>query len=314
MERSVTRLSVVIPTLNEATTLPLLLETLADQTRPPDEIIIADAGSQDETVALALARGVRVVRGGRPGAGRNAGARAATGDILLFLDADVLPGADFIKRALDEFEGAGYAVATCRLAPLSDRPSDQILADLTNGYLQMVQHVSPHAPGFCIFCRRHVHTTIGGFNETVKLAEDHDYVQRAARHGSFGILKSVSIPVSMRRVEKEGLARLALKYLWCETYVLAGKPIYTTPFAYEFGAHRPPPAGMARRHWIPRHASLAITAGPLRHWKIVDRQWLVERAVDTARWCKGTMLLAKTQAERAYREALDGMTHLNKKA
>ena len=81
-------LSVVIPTLNEEATLPGLLDALGAQSRPPDEIIVADAGSTDGTPELARARGARLVRGGRPGPGRNAGARAAVGDLLLFLCAN----------------------------------------------------------------------------------------------------------------------------------------------------------------------------------------------------------------------------------
>jgi hypothetical protein len=50
------------------------------------------------------------------------------------------------------------------------------------------------------------------------------------------MLSSVRIPVSMRRLEKEGIASLALKYLWCEIYALAGKPVRSMPFEYEFGA------------------------------------------------------------------------------
>ena len=205
----------------------------------PDEIIVADAGSKDDTRALAEAAGARVVQGGRPGPGRNAGARAATGDLFLFLDSDVLPGPDFIANALAEFERGGYGVATTLNEPLSDSASDQIIMEATNLYLQVVQHISPHAPGYCIFCRRAIHEAIGGFDEKVKLAEDHDYVQRAAQLGEFGVLTHARIAVSMRRIEKEGLARLAFKYLWCEMYALAGKPIYSTPFEYEFGAFGP---------------------------------------------------------------------------
>jgi hypothetical protein len=41
----------------------------------------------------------------------------------------------------------------------------------------------------------------------------------------------------MRRVEKEGLVKLALKYVWTEIYALNGKPVYSMPFEYQFGAH-----------------------------------------------------------------------------
>jgi glycosyltransferase involved in cell wall biosynthesis len=234
-----TRLSVIIPALNEANSLPGLLAALRGQTRPPDEIIVADAGSTDNTRALAEAGGARVVPGGRPGPGRNAGARAATGDLLLFLDSDVMPAAGFIAAALAEFQRDGYAVATTLIAPMTDSAADQIIAETTNLYLQVVQHITPHAPGFCILCQRAIHEAIGGFDEKVKLGEDHDYVQRAAQRGEFGVLTHVRIPVSMRRVEKEGLAKLAFKYMWCEMYALSGKPIYSTPFEYEFGAFAP---------------------------------------------------------------------------
>ncbi|MBI4674728.1 MAG: glycosyltransferase [Chloroflexi bacterium] len=233
-----THLSVIIPTLNEAAHLPGLLDALRAQTRPPDEIIVADAGSLDDTAELARARGARVVRGGMPGPGRNAGARAAQGDIFLFLDADVLPPADFVARAVDEFEREGYVVATCASEALSNDLSDKIIMDATNLYIQIVMPLSPRAPGFCIFARRVVHERIGGFDETLKMSEDHDYVRRAAQYGEFGWLSSTRIRVSMRRLEKEGWVRLALKYLWCEMHALAGKPIRALPFEYEFGAYR----------------------------------------------------------------------------
>ncbi len=240
------RLSVVIPTLNEASSLPRLLDALQAQTRPPDEIIVADAGSKDGTAELALERGARVVPGGMPGAGRNAGARAAGGDVFLFLDADVLPPPDFLELALDEFERGGYVVATALTAPLGDDLSDKIIMEATNLYLQIILPVSPRAPGCCIFARREMHEAIGGFDETLKMSEDHDYVRRAVEQGEFGLLTSTRIPVSLRRLEKEGLVSLALKYLWCELHALARKPIRSMPFEYEFGAYQPAEASRAR--------------------------------------------------------------------
>ncbi len=253
------QLSVIIPTLNEAAHLPGLLDALKVQTRQPDEIIVADAGSTDGTADLARARGATVVRGGMPGPGRNAGARAAKGDVFLFFDADVLPPPDFIERALDEFTRAGYAVATCPFEALSDDLADQIIIEATNLYMQVVRPISPRAPGFCILARREVHQSIGGFDESLKMSEDHDYVRRASQYGEFGILTSVRIPVSMRRLEKEGLTRLALKYLWCEMYALAGKPVRSMPFEYEFGAFQP--AAPSTGHFLIDVAKLRAQLG-----------------------------------------------------
>ncbi len=244
------RLSVIIPTLNEIYALPGLLEALSAQTRPPDEIIVADAGSKDGTAELARARGLTVVPGGRPGPGRNAGARAATGDLLLFLDADVLPPPNFIAGMLAGFARSGADVATSLIAPIGGNLTHKIITEVINLYLQAVQSFSPHAPGFCILARRELHESIGGFDETVKLAEDFDYVQRAAQRGVFEVLTHVRIPVSLRRLEEEGLTRLAFKHLWGEMYALAGKPMHWVPYEYELGAHPPPGAAAASRPMI----------------------------------------------------------------
>lgn len=241
--------SVIIPTLNEAAYLPQLLEALARQTQPPEEVIVADAGSEDGTPEIARAWGARVVPSGRPAVGRNAGARAARGTWLVFLDADVVPRPDFLEKAMREIEARRLDVATCLMEPLSPQPTDRVFHEVANGYLLALQWISPRAPGFCILVRRALHEAIGGFDETLLLAEDHDYVRRAARHGRFGVLTSVRIPVSTRRVEEEGVFPLLLKYLWAEAHVWAGRPIRSLPFDYAFGHHHPSsrPGGYAER-------------------------------------------------------------------
>lgn len=232
-------LTVIIPTLNEEERLPLLFDALGGQTRPPDQIIVADVGSTDQTRRVAEERGAVVVDGGKPAAGRNAGARVAVGDWLLFLDADDEIDDDFIARALDESLQRGLAVATSFVEPIEHDPRNILAVEVVNLYLDVMQYVVPHAPGFCILIRRSIHEVIGGFDETVVLAEDHDYVQRAAEQGKFRVLRSAVVATSMRRIEKEGLAQLAFKYLYCELYVVAGKPIRQVPFDYEFAAFAP---------------------------------------------------------------------------
>jgi len=116
----------------------------------------------------------------------------------------------------------------------------------TNLYFRIIQPVSPHAPGFCILSKRIVHEKMGGFDESLALSEDIDYARRAKRFGKFGIMTSARIPVSMRRVGKEGLMGLGLKYAWCEIYALVGKPVREAPFEYEFGTFSPPQASTSR--------------------------------------------------------------------
>jgi glycosyltransferase involved in cell wall biosynthesis len=233
------RLSIIIPTLNEALYLPTLLRALRNQTQPPDEIIVADAGSSDGTAALARAHGVVTVAGGKPAAGRNAGAKIATGDLLLFLDADVEPDRHFIEQMLRECRQSGYGVATCLMDTIGDNWLDRLIIEASNVCLRVIQPVSAHAPGFCILVRADIHRQIGGFDESLQLSEDHDYVRRASGCSKFGLLTRVRLPVSLRRLEKEGLGALMLKYLWCELNILLKRPIHSLPFEYEFGAHRP---------------------------------------------------------------------------
>ncbi|MDP2991389.1 MAG: glycosyltransferase, partial [Kiritimatiellota bacterium] len=86
------KISVVIPVLNAASTLPALLEALAGQyPSPPDEIVLVDSLSTDDTRRIALAQAnVRVVPLARfsHGRARNLGAREATGEIIVLMTQD----------------------------------------------------------------------------------------------------------------------------------------------------------------------------------------------------------------------------------
>lgn len=99
-------ITVVIPCFNAAGTLGSLLEGLHAQTLPRSrwDVVVVDDGSTDNTRAEALRfKDVRVLEQGSGGVGaaRNAGARAATGDIVLFLDADLEAAPDLLERHLE---------------------------------------------------------------------------------------------------------------------------------------------------------------------------------------------------------------------
>jgi glycosyltransferase involved in cell wall biosynthesis len=107
------RISVIIPAYNAADTIGRCLEALDAQTHPPDEIIVVDDGSTDDTAQVAGAFDVHVITQPNqgPGAARNRGVAAAHGDLLLFTDADCAPAPDWVACMIAPFTSAEVAGA-----------------------------------------------------------------------------------------------------------------------------------------------------------------------------------------------------------
>jgi glycosyltransferase involved in cell wall biosynthesis len=104
------RVSVITPALDAAGTLPALLDALAAQETPADEVIVVDDGSRDDTRAIAerhpVVTRVLQAQGRGPGAARNAGVAASSGDVLAFTDADCVPDPRWIAEGLAALQTA----------------------------------------------------------------------------------------------------------------------------------------------------------------------------------------------------------------
>lgn len=229
-------LTIVIPTKNEEAFLPKLLVSIRRQTLQPSEIIVADAGSTDRTRTIAKEFGAKIVEGGMPGVGRNLGAAVAKTELILFLDADVeLRDPQFLEKAVGEMLERELDLATCDVFPLSDTVVDHFLHKAYNTYARAWGSLFPHAPGFCMFVRKSMHDRINGFDETVTFCEDHDYAGRLKKTGKFGFLKATKIPVSIRRLDRDGRIKIAMKYLAAELHLALIGPIRHDRFHYTFG-------------------------------------------------------------------------------
>ncbi len=230
-------LSIVIPTKNEEKNLPKLLDSIKSQTFADYEVVVADAGSTDKTRDIAAKYGAHVVDGGMPGPGRNRGAAVASGQMLLFLDADVvLTSAKFLGENLDEMKRKGACAACTYVKPISRNPVDRAMHEVYNAYAVAMERVRPHAPGFCFFVKKHVHDELGGFDETVVFAEDHEYAQRIERSGyRFRVLRSQPVAVSVRRLDKDGRLGIAIKYMMAELHMMVKGPYREAPFEYKMG-------------------------------------------------------------------------------
>ena len=226
-------LSIIIPTLNEEKYLSLLLEQIKKQNFDNLEIIVADAGSVDKTVEIAKNYGCKIAPGGVPAKGRNEGAKIAEGEIFLFMDADnIFLPPEFFKNLLEEFEKRKLGVASFSLYP-NGKKIDKICYGIYNFWALIAQRFLPHATNV-ILVKKEIHQKLGGFDEEIKIGEDHVYARQASKFAKFGFIKTEPVLTSTRRFEKDGRLKTYSKYLLAGVYMFFFGPIKSDIFKYRF--------------------------------------------------------------------------------
>lgn len=223
MEDTVT---VIIPARNEQDYVGSLLEDLRGQTHEPAEIIVVDGESEDATAEV-VERFPNVLFLDAPAsvsAQRNLGAARATGDVLLFLDADArLPHAAFLENFLREFRENKLDLACPYFASETAMLSVKALDLLVNGMFRLVQG-TPMASGggSCLAVRREVFEEGGPFDEELALAEDAKLIRTLARRHAFGILGE-RVLVSDRRYREHGVLNMFASYTAVSACVVLGR-------------------------------------------------------------------------------------------
>lgn len=201
--RSAAPLSVVIPTLNEAAALPATLAALQNHADGVAlDVVVADGGSTDDTRAIAIANGARVVSARARGAQMNAGAAAAHASALLFLHADTLVPPGFAHQALSALAGDDVALAAYHLK-ISDADWRLRLveagANLRSRWLGL-----PYGDqGLAL--RRVTFAALGGFAD-LPILEDYQLVRAARHHGPI-VLMAGAVVTAARRWRHMGIAR-----------------------------------------------------------------------------------------------------------
>jgi rSAM/selenodomain-associated transferase 2 len=226
-------ISVVIPTLNEAGNLPRLLAALRNEATE-HEIVVADGGSCDGTVEIAVSRRLCVLHASR-GRGNQlcAGASRARGDILLFLHADSVFPADGLQR-IEATLSADPNLIGGNFRLVFDGGS--AFSRWLTGFYAQIRRLGFYYGDSGIFVRRRVYDALGGFRP-IAVMEDWDFVRRLQRFGRTCCIEEPPLITSSRRFKGRHPAEIV--YGWVKLHFLYWLGVSPDRLAEIYKTHAP---------------------------------------------------------------------------
>ncbi len=219
------KVSIIIPTLNEATCIGRSLRHLTSLDPPAWEILVVDGGSEDDSIAIAKAAQVHVLTCEQRGRSiqMNQGAKAATGDILCFLHADTWVPDDLIN-VIDQTLADPKVVCGGFISLMAGEKTTRWGISLHN-YLKTYYAPLLFKPHLffrglrllfgdqVMFCRRTEFWECGGFDEALPIMEDGDLCLKLVRKGRIRLVNRI-VQSSDRRVAKWGALKATAIYLY----------------------------------------------------------------------------------------------------
>lgn len=213
--------SIVIPVLNEEKLLPGLLDNLAIITKSKSsvELIVADGGSSDNTVKICENRVDKIIDVSREvvnniASGRNSGAWAASGEILVFCNADVLfASPEALTTIIDDMFNSDQKLvaiaAWVETFPHEEKLVDRVFHIFYNHYFRLLNILQlGMGRGECIIVRSGDFGKIGGFNPELPAGEDFDLFNRLIKLGNVEYSKKIKVYESPRRFRKLGYLKV----------------------------------------------------------------------------------------------------------
>ncbi|OGV47751.1 MAG: hypothetical protein A2X49_11990 [Lentisphaerae bacterium GWF2_52_8] len=212
--------SIIIPAYNEEKLLPLTLAALqsAMQAQPEKgELIVVDNNSSDATAEIAKSHGARVVFEpvNRIASARNAGARVAEGEFLVFADADTIVPPGLLSAALAGLSSSSVCGGGARVA------FDRELPFLVRGFASLWNYCAPrwgYAAGCFVYCRRDAFVETGGFDERVYASEEIGlsirFRQWGRRHGMKFLVLDESVVSSARKMDWHNSFKMLLTMIF----------------------------------------------------------------------------------------------------
>lgn len=216
-----TTITAILPTYNRAHTLPRALASVFAQTRPPDEVIVVDDASTDDTAAVVAgfpgARLLRLDRNGGASRARNAGVREATGSLLAFIDSDDVWVANKLETQLFYLQSNPQVDLLCTGITVNERSGKvashgfDFRAPAAGWTFAELQTYPFSTPTWLI--RREAFIANGMFDESLANCEDLDFLARMlARHRIEMLRESLVVKYNQSDSINSDLKRTAESY------------------------------------------------------------------------------------------------------
>ena len=206
-------LSIVIPTLDEEKYLPTLLTDLSRQTYRDFEVIIVDGHSNDKTVAKAQQfthrlPSLTIINSEKRNVcfQRNTGAKAATAQLVIFMDADNQLPTYFLQGLKYKIDLTESDIFSTWIGAENNTGNSVAIATIINLYFDIQKNTdNPLTMEGMLGFRKTVFDKLKGFNEKLVIHEGNDIVKRAIKKGyHFDIYKDPTYIFSLRRLRKQG--------------------------------------------------------------------------------------------------------------
>jgi glycosyltransferase involved in cell wall biosynthesis len=215
------RFSVIIPTKNEEKLLSRCLDGFSRELKDEYsiEIVVSDGGSSDATIGIAAAFADKIAtheekRRQTIAEGRNRGAAIATGDVLIFLNADsfISKPKEFFERIRRRFllDPSLLALAVkVEVDPDDRKLSDTLFHGFFNLYVRIVNWLGIGlARGECQIVRRQAFNAINGYDNSLPAGEDFEFYKRLKSYGKVRFDNKLLVYESPRRYRKYGYLKV----------------------------------------------------------------------------------------------------------